>query len=426
METLQHPSVPACARPSGAEPRRNIKPRKPIPSTFDDRLQDPRGTEPLDILSSTARINNATHDRVAGEARGTTRVTSSEPAPAWELYESHADARLFPPMNGDDYEALKCSIKAVGLLEPITLLDGLVLDGNNRQRACHEVGIRPTFTDFVGPGTPLEFVVAKNAHRRHLTQSQRALIAARLATRERGRPRNNARKRAFSQSEAASRFGVSRTLVQDAGRILARGVDEVIRAVEEAKITVGQAATIVRRPREDQPERLRETLADRVDGKGDGKKTSGQGPKKPVPSSSEAAEADSTQPSSTAPNRCEGQGKRVEDDSQGSDNAGNPAAAAEEGCNGFPESDVTSQFMLNEILDVCKVICEIVPKLGRKRGDQLAQTLEPKSLGIVRQAAQCLTRLVDLVAPCDPDGPDDLELSTEVGPQLSAEDANGI
>src|SRR5690606_33595186 len=73
-------------------------------------------------------------------------------------------------------------VTALGLREPPVLLGGRVLDGRNRYRACLEVGVAPRFVDFDGgEGDALAYVVSLNLHRRHLSESQRAMVAARIA-----------------------------------------------------------------------------------------------------------------------------------------------------------------------------------------------------------------------------------------------------
>lgn len=92
---------------------------------------------------------------------------------------SHPAAELFPLMEGADLEGLASDIRAHGLLQPIVRLDGLVLDGRNRLRACELAGVEPRFVDWDQNGVaPAEWVISANLHRRHLTQSQRAAIAA--------------------------------------------------------------------------------------------------------------------------------------------------------------------------------------------------------------------------------------------------------
>lgn len=91
----------------------------------------------------------------------------------------HSIADLFPLMQGDEFEQLKADIVANGLREAIWLHpDGSIIDGRNRHRACIESEIEPPhFRTWNGDGSLVSFVVSMNLHRRHLTSSQRAVIA---------------------------------------------------------------------------------------------------------------------------------------------------------------------------------------------------------------------------------------------------------
>ncbi len=86
-------------------------------------------------------------------------------------------ALLFPDMEPEEYEKLKEDIKEHGLLEPIVVKDGEIIDGKHRYKACLELGIEPKFAELPDGMSPLEYVIAKNLHRRHLTKDQRAVIA---------------------------------------------------------------------------------------------------------------------------------------------------------------------------------------------------------------------------------------------------------
>lgn len=99
----------------------------------------------------------------------------------------HKLAELFPSMTADEFVELKNHIKAHGQKEDIVLLDGKVLDGANRQSAMIELKIKPRYReyDYTKDGaSPLDFVAAKNLHRRNLTASQRAAIAAEIHAQE--------------------------------------------------------------------------------------------------------------------------------------------------------------------------------------------------------------------------------------------------
>jgi len=83
-------------------------------------------------------------------------------------------------MGGADLNLLADDIKQHGLIEPILLYEGKIIDGRNRLEACRLAGKDPRFDDAPVNGSPALFVISKNLHRRHLTTSQRAAIGASL------------------------------------------------------------------------------------------------------------------------------------------------------------------------------------------------------------------------------------------------------
>ncbi|MFZ2125390.1 MAG: ParB N-terminal domain-containing protein [Candidatus Saccharimonadales bacterium] len=92
-------------------------------------------------------------------------------------YELHPLCTLFPRLNDSEFSALVADIKANGLRQPITLHDGMILDGGNRYRACVDAGIEPDFVEF-GSGNLVSFVLSANLHRRHMSIGQQAAIVA--------------------------------------------------------------------------------------------------------------------------------------------------------------------------------------------------------------------------------------------------------
>ena len=92
----------------------------------------------------------------------------------------HELSKLFPMIQGEQYNALVRDIRENGLREPITVYEGANLDGRARYDACIEAGVQPRFEPFTGTD-PLAFVISRNLHRRHLDESQRAMVAAGIA-----------------------------------------------------------------------------------------------------------------------------------------------------------------------------------------------------------------------------------------------------
>jgi ParB-like chromosome segregation protein Spo0J len=98
-------------------------------------------------------------------------------------YPPHPAADIFPllPETEKEFQELVADIKTNGLIEPIWIFEDQILDGRNRARACETAGVPPRYEEADLKGqTPLEFVVSKNLHRRHLTATQRAAIAAEI------------------------------------------------------------------------------------------------------------------------------------------------------------------------------------------------------------------------------------------------------
>ena len=107
----------------------------------------------------------------------------------------HPAADIFPPLEDDEFDALVTDIKLHGLREAITLdAHNFVLEGRNRLRACRVAGITPHFKRWDERGSPLDYVVSMNLHRRHLDQGQRAMIASRTCGRGSGPTLHNVAK----------------------------------------------------------------------------------------------------------------------------------------------------------------------------------------------------------------------------------------
>jgi ParB-like nuclease family protein len=91
-------------------------------------------------------------------------------------YANHPLADKIPPMSAEEYSILLDDIQQNGLLEPITIHEGMILDGRHRYRACKAVGYKFKPTDFVPLPAgidPFDYAVAKAVARRHMTAEQK-------------------------------------------------------------------------------------------------------------------------------------------------------------------------------------------------------------------------------------------------------------
>jgi ParB family chromosome partitioning protein len=95
-------------------------------------------------------------------------------------YENHPAAGLFHMMGETELQQLAEDIRQNGLLEPIAIFEGKVIDGRNRLAACLRAEVEPRFQDIGNIESPILYVASKNLRRRHLTPSQCAVVAAEM------------------------------------------------------------------------------------------------------------------------------------------------------------------------------------------------------------------------------------------------------
>jgi protein gp37/ParB-like chromosome segregation protein Spo0J len=168
-----------------------------------------------------------------------------------EQLKPHPLTENIPPISASQYIALRESIRRNGLIEPITLHEGKILDGVNRYRACQETGTKLR-TEPLNGHDPIEFILAKVLLRRHLDETQRALLASRFATLRDGQKKSAAQIcagsgapiEAASQLDAAKALGVGRTSVQRARHVLEKGVPTLVSACERGELSISAASVI--------------------------------------------------------------------------------------------------------------------------------------------------------------------------------------
>lgn len=158
----------------------------------------------------------------------------------------HPLSQAFPSMGDEDFQALKDDIEVNGQREPVMILDGMVLDGWHRYRACVELDIKPTQFNFSPDDDPVVFVKSQNLHRRHLTASQRAAaIVACSAWRPAHRPNKVATVATLSKTneQIAKEAGVKVRTVTDVKAAKTAGLIDL---VVEGALTANEAAQVAR------------------------------------------------------------------------------------------------------------------------------------------------------------------------------------
>lgn len=177
-------------------------------------------------------------------------------------YPLHPAAELFPPMDAESFAALQADIAENGQHAPILLFEGQVIDGRHRLMACQRLGMTPKVCELDSALDPTAVVVSFNLHRRHLNESQRSMVAARIANKRQGErtdlePSANLQK--VSQAEAATLLGVSPRSVAAAVNVQKVGTPELIAAVDQGELAVSTAADLARLPANSQRDVLAKT-----------------------------------------------------------------------------------------------------------------------------------------------------------------------
>lgn len=121
-------------------------------------------------------------------------------------------------------------------------------------------GVAPSFEFWAGEGSPVEWVVSRNLHRRHLSTSQRAMVAAGLvsmfeaeaharqvASLKKGEAEPvsadlRSRDHGKSTEKAAAAVNVSPRSVESALKVVREAAPEVAEAVKRGEVAVSAAA----------------------------------------------------------------------------------------------------------------------------------------------------------------------------------------
>jgi N6-adenosine-specific RNA methylase IME4 len=177
---------------------------------------------------------------------------------ALDSWVDHPLAALVPPMSPEEFDALSADILANGLFEPIVLYEGKILDGRHRYQACVDTGTEPRFREYEGED-PAGYVISSNVHRRHLSASQKAVVALDLERvyAVQARDRQGARTDLTSSQswekvepvhaaeKAAESIGVSKGYVSDA-KLIERDGPDLLPQVSLGLLTIPEAKREIR------------------------------------------------------------------------------------------------------------------------------------------------------------------------------------
>lgn len=172
---------------------------------------------------------------------------------------SHQYADLFPMMATVDIARLADDIRENGLADPIVTYEGKILDGRNRYQACLMAEVEPRFAEYEGT-TPLVFVVSHNLHRRHLNESQRGMVGARLANLGKGNPTganqhsggNSAIALIPTQKEAAKMLNIGVDSIKRSKQVMRDGIPELQDMQMSGEVSARAASIVSKLTEEDQ------------------------------------------------------------------------------------------------------------------------------------------------------------------------------
>jgi ParB-like chromosome segregation protein Spo0J len=155
----------------------------------------------------------------------------------------HPLADLIPAMSDEEFNALVEDIKANGLRVPIVTYLDQILDGKHRYKALTKLGRPLTAEHFVeykptAGDTPIKFVISQNINRRHLNESQRAVIAANIANLPKGANRFTPKDGSIDLSTAAGMLNVGEASVKRAKMFIEKAAPALVEQVRQGSMRV--------------------------------------------------------------------------------------------------------------------------------------------------------------------------------------------
>jgi hypothetical protein len=154
---------------------------------------------------------------------------------------------LFPLVPEQELRAWATDIREHGQRHDIVQHpNGSILDGWNNLHACVMAGVEPRIITWRGkPGEELAFVISQNVLRRHLNESQRAMIANRLAALPSGQRQDGKFAGVLTQAQAAEMLHVSERIVRTGRKVEMEAPANLTRLVYAGRLSLNSVECLL-------------------------------------------------------------------------------------------------------------------------------------------------------------------------------------
>lgn len=190
--------------------------------------------------------------------------TEATGKPAKAKFKQHPLSAAFPAMQEDEYVSLCDSIQEIGVQNPITLFEGMVIDGWHRYLAATDAGMACPVVA-LGDVDPKDFVMAQNKARRHITAAQMAMATTAVyAWKPAGNPQLPNRHIDVpiekTNAELAQIAGVHLNTIKQSKSVQHHAAPEVLEAVKRGEVGLPKAAAIAKLPLDKQAAALHQPM----------------------------------------------------------------------------------------------------------------------------------------------------------------------
>jgi hypothetical protein len=216
-------------------PRNSIKMRSSVSVTqVGNGPSESAGPSP-NTAESTG-VEAGEHAAIASTPGVDARSLDDAPIPT-PVIPFHELAGIFPVGDDTSIRELARRIDGNVPIDPVILYEDKILDGTALYLASLMVGRAPTFVRYEGED-PVGFLIGRHLFRGPLSESQRAMAAARAATLQLG---DNQHSKGLPIGRASDLLNVSSQSVSRAKFVLRHGTPDLIAAVDSDRVTVWAA-----------------------------------------------------------------------------------------------------------------------------------------------------------------------------------------